>query len=48
MNLPKWIKWSKTEGRYILEEDAFEYVMENYYDEVREQVFEQEAENRQE
>jgi len=27
---------------------AFEYVMENYYDKVREAVFEQEAENRRE
>lgn len=27
---------------------AFEYVMENYYDEVKEAVFEQEADNRRE
>jgi len=27
---------------------AFEYVMENHYDEVREAVFEQEADNRRE
>ena len=33
---------------YIKKEDAFEYVMENYYEEVKEQVFEQEAESRQE
>jgi len=27
--------------------DAFEYVMKNHYDEVKEAVFEQEADNRQ-
>lgn len=31
---------------WIRKEDAFEYVMENCYDEVRNAVFEQEAENR--
>jgi len=33
---------------YIKKDDAFEYVLENYYDEVREAVFEQEAESRRE
>ncbi len=33
---------------YIKKDDALEYVLENYYDEVREAVFEQEAESRQE
>ncbi len=33
---------------WIKKSDAFEYVLENYYDEVREAVFEQEAESRQE
>ena len=33
---------------YIKEDDAFEYVLENYYDEVREAIFEQEAESKQE
>jgi len=30
---------------YIKKDDAFEWVMENYYDEVREAVFEQEWES---
>jgi len=33
---------------WIKKTDALEYVLENYYDEVREAVFEQEAESRQE
>ena len=33
---------------WIKKDDALEYVLENYYDEVREAVFEQEAESRQE
>jgi len=33
---------------YIKKDDALEYVLENHYDEVREAVFEQEAESRQE
>ena len=33
---------------YIKKDDALEYVLENYYDEVREAVFEQEAESKQE
>jgi len=33
---------------WIKKADAFEWVLENYYDEVREAVFEQEAENRRE
>jgi len=33
---------------YITKESALEYVLENYYDEVREAVFEQEAESKQE
>ena len=32
---------------YIHKDNAVEYVLENYYDEVREAVFEQEAESRQ-
>ena len=31
---------------WIQKDDAVEFVLENYYDEVREAVFEQEAENR--
>ena len=33
---------------WIKKTDALEYVLENYYDEVRERVFEQEAESKQE
>jgi len=33
---------------HIKKDKALEYVLENYYDEVREAVFEQEAESRQE
>jgi len=33
---------------WIKKEDAFEWVLENYYDEVKEAVFEQEAESRRE
>jgi len=33
---------------YIHKDKALEWVLENYYDEVREAVFEQEAESRQE
>jgi len=33
---------------WIKKDDAFEWVLENYYDEVKEAVFEQEAEARQE
>jgi len=60
MKLPSWITYSQKEKKYVIKEskmdfhnliekdDAFEYVLENYYDEVREAVFEQEAESRQE
>jgi len=37
-----------TPQKTILEDNAFEYVMENMYDEVREAVFEQEAESQRE
>jgi len=41
--------WCKEVGRYVIrEKDAFEYVMENMYDEVKEAVFEQEAESQRE
>ena len=33
---------------WIKKDDALEYVLENHYDEVREAVFEQEAESRHE
>jgi len=33
---------------YIHKDNAIEYVLEHHYDEVREAVFEQEAENRRE
>ena len=33
---------------WIKKDDAVEYVLENHYDEIREAVFEQEAEGRQE
>jgi len=33
---------------WIKKEDAFEWVLENYYDEVKEAVFEQEVESRRE
>jgi len=37
-----------TNSDWIKKDDALEFVLENYYDEVREAVFEQEAESRQE
>jgi len=36
------------EKEMIEKDKAFEYVMENFYDEVKEAVFEQEAENQRE
>jgi len=36
------------QNEWIKIDDAFEYVMENMYDEVREAVFEQEAESQRE
>ncbi len=37
-----------TKTEYIKKDNAFEWVMANYYDEIREAVFEQEAESRRE
>ena len=35
----------KMDKNWIKKDDALEYVLENHYDEVREAVFEQEAES---
>ena len=43
----KYEEWINNEN-WIKKDKALEYVLENFYDEVKEAVFEQEAENQRE